>query len=166
MVSQARNVRIDFDMSKAVIKNLPDLVASSQTLDNRNSDIEQSMSFTFSKTLTTTKSWSHTSGYSFGREVGTSITKGASVEVGTEFMGVSVSATVSMEETKSVTKSESWSSEDSYGGETSEEESWSATSNVVVPAGKIYRCEATVKRAEVIIPYTGTVSFDKDSTQK
>jgi len=166
VVSQATNVKIDFDWSKAKIENLPDLVASSQTLDNRNSDIEQSMSFTFSKTITTTRSWSHTSGYTFGREVGTSIMTGASVEVGTEYMGVSVSASVTVEETKSLTKSESWSSEDSYGGENSEEETWSATSNVVVPAGKIYRCEATIKRAEVTIPYTGTVSFDKAISTK
>jgi hypothetical protein len=103
------------------------------------------MSFSFTKTVTKTESWEHSSGFSFGRTEGADISIGAEVSVGIEYPGVDVSATYSVSTTYSVEETKESHEDDSYGGETSTEESWTATNNVYVPAGKAYECIATVK---------------------
>lgn len=109
---------------------MPPLVVSSQTLDNRNSSVDQEMSFTFSKTVSVSSHWEHSSGFSFGKEVGRSISESSTVSAsaGVSFFGFS--ASVGYEKTKersaSVSFSTERSSERSYGGELSHEETWEA----------------------------------------
>lgn len=37
---------------------------------------------------------------------------------------------------------------------------------MAVPSGKVYRCEAYVKQAELTIPYQGTVHFENTDMKK
>jgi len=140
-----RKVEIDFEIDETKFIDAPPLSVAVQVLDNRAGTIDQSMSFSFTKTVARVDSFEHSEGFSFGRTVGTSVTTGAEVEVGTEYAGVSVSASVSTEETKSVEETEERSVSNTYGGETSTEESFTAESIVAVPAGKVYKCEALVR---------------------
>jgi len=91
--------------------------------------------------------YEHSTGFSFGKSVGESITAGGEVTVSTGAFGVDVSATVSYEESRTVEVTEERSVSDTYGGETVEEEKWSATSVIRVPPGKVYRAEGMVKQA-------------------
>jgi hypothetical protein len=103
------------------------------------------MSFSFTKTVTRTENWSHTSGFSFGKTIGEETTKTTEFNAGIEFYGVSVGASYSTSKTSSVSQTSETRTDDTYGGETSHEESWTATSEVSVPGGSAYECVASVR---------------------
>lgn len=107
------------NINSASTLDLTPLVVATQTLDNSGSSADQSMSFSFSKTVSSSNTFSHTSGR----------TVDASVSVKASFADI-----VENEVTLSVQKTEEWT----YGGSNTRTYSFEATNSINVPAGKIY----------------------------
>lgn len=105
------------------------------------------MSVSFSKATTQTSRFEHSIGFSVGITTSASFNAPFVGEVGVE-----VSASVD----------NTWT----YGQEHSESKTWTATFPVNVPAGKVFSAIASVKRAELVVPYVGTVYFEGTTITK
>ena len=99
------------------------------------------MTFEFSKEISHSNTFSHEHGF----EVGVSVTAKAKIPFVAE-SEVEVSASTS----------HNWG----YGEENSESTSFTTSSPVSVPGGKVYEGVATIKSTKMTIPYTGLVYFE------
>lgn len=147
ILSTPTYVEIEYEINKAALTELSPLVVATQLLDNSHSSADQQMSFEFSRTLSHTNTFSHEHGFSVG------VTVGVTAKI--PFVG-STSIEVSAE------TSHNWS----YGTENSKETTFSVSTPLTVPAGRVYEATATVKQTRMTIPYIGYVHFAETTLTK
>lgn len=140
-------VEIYYDIDASSLLDLDPMVVATQWLDNRNSAVDQTVSFSFTKSITHANTFTHSTGFEVGLTVG--------VEANIPFVG-------STDIEVSTSTSQNWE----YGSENSETSEFTAESPLTVPPGKVYKATATVKQTKMTIPYIGYVHFEGTTLTK
>ena len=133
---------IKYSINDGKVHLRPPMELGRQIIDNRAGNTNPSIDFTISKSVTETESFTHTAGLS--------LTVGTEFKTGIPFLAegkISLSVTASYEF--------------SYGKEKSVTKTKSAKYACIAAVGKTTTCTATLRMAEINVPYIMTVRHKK-----
>jgi hypothetical protein len=125
--ANALYIEIEYDTKAADTVELKPMAVATQVLNNKNSEAEQTIAFSFEKTISKGNTYSHEHGFKVGGKV--------SIKTGVPFFA-EADVEVSTEQANN------WS----MGEDNTEAVRFMAESPIVVPPGKVYQGVATVKQ--------------------